>query len=456
MNDEHLLAPEVVQRDELVLEVRQPKGAEGRPHGERCRLLRPARHRQAAGDAVTAHVHQALLGLVKAEQDPSLLPRELAEHGPQCEQDQSQQDADHAEQEFHRPLPFVLISTAGREIRGRESFFGLIVRVKDSDGRSDSQGIDSRPLIGLNLDPSNPFEIVGGTSLWAPAWAGLLALANQGRVAAGEATLNSSTPTDTQQALYMLPQSDYNMIATGNNGYTAGAGYNLATGLGTPVASTLVPDLVAYHGPGTSYSGPTIAALRNVNLVNSGTSSGSPIDVFSVFDSFTVRTAGSEWPSILVSAATSACGTDDGAGPARLGPGHWLLLSKWACLRTRLCIESQAPGLVPRPVAGVTGTQVSVKLMPRQPAWSGARPWASLGSQGTRSHRSYARESARTRSPFVFRPSSAPACLRCPTRSWTNWPPIRSCGECLGRPDPSTSRFFRRRGWRMFPARPIH
>jgi hypothetical protein len=218
--------------------------------------------------------------------------------------------------------------------------------------------------------------------LWAPAWAGLLALANQGRVAAGEATLNSSTPTDTQQALYMLPQSDYNMIATGNNGYTAGAGYNLATGLGTPVASTLVPDLVAYHGPGTSYSGPTIAALRNVNLVNSGTSSGSPIDVFSVFDSFTVPDSGlgmAQHPGLSsdlsVRYQTTAPGLP-GWAPATgsfsqsghaFGPGFASNLS--------------APGLVPRPVAGVTGTQVSVKLMPRQPAWSGARPWASLGSQ---------------------------------------------------------------------------
>ena len=32
-----------------------------------------------------------------------------------------------------------------------------------------------------NLDPSNPFEVVGGTSLSAPAWAGLLALVNQGQ-----------------------------------------------------------------------------------------------------------------------------------------------------------------------------------------------------------------------------------------------------------------------------------
>jgi subtilase family serine protease len=94
-----------------------------------------------------------------------------------------------------------------------------------------------------NLDPSNPFEVVGGTSLSAPVWAGLIALVNQGRVAADEATLNSVTPTDTQRALYMLPQSDFNTIDSGTNGYSAGAGYNLVTGLGTPVANLLVPDL---------------------------------------------------------------------------------------------------------------------------------------------------------------------------------------------------------------------
>ncbi len=139
-----------------------------------------------------------------------------------------------------------------------------------------------------NLDPSNPFEIVGGTSLSAPAWAGLLALANQGRAAAGESTLNSTSPTDTQQALYMLPQSDYNVITSGTNGYSAGGGYNLVTGLGTPVANLLVPDLIAYKGPGTSYTGPTVAALQNTGLVNTGTSDSGPMDVFSVFDSWTV------------------------------------------------------------------------------------------------------------------------------------------------------------------------
>ncbi len=37
-----------------------------------------------------------------------------------------------------------------------------------------------------NLTGSDPFEVVGGTSLSAPSWAGLIALANQGRAAAGQ------------------------------------------------------------------------------------------------------------------------------------------------------------------------------------------------------------------------------------------------------------------------------
>jgi len=143
-----------------------------------------------------------------------------------------------------------------------------------------------------NLDPSNPFQVVGGTSLSAPAWAGLLAVVDQGRSAAGEPDLNSASPVEVQQALYSLPQSDYNTITSGNNGYSASAGYNLVTGLGTPVASSLVPDLIAYQGPGTTYSRPTAGPLQNSGLVNTGTGDSGPMDIFSVFDSFTVASVG--------------------------------------------------------------------------------------------------------------------------------------------------------------------
>ena len=78
------------------------------------------------------------------------------------------------------------------------------------------------------------------------------------------------------------------MIASGNNGYSAGAGYNLVTGLGTPVASFLVPDLVAFQGPDTTYSGSTVGALPSSGLVTSGSTVSGANQVFSVFDSITV------------------------------------------------------------------------------------------------------------------------------------------------------------------------
>src|SRR6185437_8852202 len=76
----------------------------------------------------------------------------------------------------------------------------------------------------------------GGTSAGTPQWAALIALAAQER----GAPLNS---TQTLDALYQLAgnRSDFNDILTGSNGaYQAGTGYDLVTGLGTPVANQLI------------------------------------------------------------------------------------------------------------------------------------------------------------------------------------------------------------------------
>jgi hypothetical protein len=137
-----------------------------------------------------------------------------------------------------------------------------------------------------NLDPSNPWEVVGGTSLSAPCWAGLIALVNQGRVAAGQPTLNSTSPTQTQQALYSLSQTDYNGISSGSNGYSALAGYNLVTGLGTPIANLLVSDLIASNFPISGQVAPISAA----GLVNSGGSAGNAGSVGQVMNVFMART----------------------------------------------------------------------------------------------------------------------------------------------------------------------
>jgi hypothetical protein len=99
-----------------------------------------------------------------------------------------------------------------------------------------------------NFGDSDAWTVVGGTSLSAPSWAGLFALANQGLTAAGKRTLNSDGRTAAQQGLYNVPAADFNDVTDGTNGFSAGAGYDLVTGLGTPRADRLIPDLIAYDG----------------------------------------------------------------------------------------------------------------------------------------------------------------------------------------------------------------
>jgi len=112
------------------------------------------------------------------------------------------------------------------------------------------------PDVSMNADPNTgvavydsfnngtqtPWEQVGGTSLSCPSWAGIIAIADQGRALAGEASLDGVK--DTLPMLYKLPASDFHDITTGNNGFPAGPGYDLVTGIGTPVANLLVPGLV--------------------------------------------------------------------------------------------------------------------------------------------------------------------------------------------------------------------
>ncbi len=143
-----------------------------------------------------------------------------------------------------------------------------------------------------NLDPSNPFEVVGGTSLSAPAWAGLIALVDQGRAAAGDPALNHSTPTEAQQDLYRLSQTDFNVISSGTNGgYNAARGYNLVTGLGTPVTNLLVPDLVAGNLSSSGLVAP-ISATLNANPDYNGSNANNPNNAFCVFAALTADSPG--------------------------------------------------------------------------------------------------------------------------------------------------------------------
>src|SRR5262249_41300267 len=96
-------------------------------------------------------------------------------------------------------------------------------------------------------------------SAGAPQWAGLIAIADQGRALAGQAPLSSA---QTLSAIYNSSNSSgLHDITKGsstgsyavydNNGnflgtitVAPGTGFDMVTGVGSPVANVLVPDLV--------------------------------------------------------------------------------------------------------------------------------------------------------------------------------------------------------------------
>lgn len=113
---------------------------------------------------------------------------------------------------------------------------------------------DANPNTGYAIydsvayDGSSGWTEVGGTSAGAPQWSAIVAIADQGRVAAGESTLNGA-----QSAIYSLPASDFHDITSGSNGgYSATVGYDEVTGRGTPIGSSVIAGLEAYTGSSSS------------------------------------------------------------------------------------------------------------------------------------------------------------------------------------------------------------
>jgi ell wall binding domain 2 (CWB2) len=123
------------------------------------------------------------------------------------------------------------------------------------------------PDVSASAQPSNGYRIfftsngtsrwftIGGTSAAAPTWAALIALADASTSCNGH-RLGFLNP-----ALYLLRAAwpaDFHDVTSGNNDavgansgkYAAGPGYDMATGLGTPVGANLTGDLCS-DGSGT-------------------------------------------------------------------------------------------------------------------------------------------------------------------------------------------------------------
>jgi hypothetical protein len=153
------------------------------------------------------------------------------------------------------------------------------------------------PDVSMEADPNTGVYVldsynggwmeVGGTSLSCPMWAGLIGIADQGRVANSETTLDG--PSQTLPTLYSLPSSDFHDVTTGNNGtYSATTGYDLVTGRGTPIASLVISGLVGQengggNGNGGSSSSPSFSTPASGTLsgtsVTFSTTNGNAINV---------------------------------------------------------------------------------------------------------------------------------------------------------------------------------
>ena len=122
------------------------------------------------------------------------------------------------------------------------------------------------PDVAYDADPNTGFLIydtynlggwqqVGGTSDAAPQWAALVAIADQGRAAAGKTSLDGATQL--LPIIYEVPQStNFHDVTSGSSSSGNGgpaepavAGYDLATGLGSPQANVLIPSLITSIPP---------------------------------------------------------------------------------------------------------------------------------------------------------------------------------------------------------------
>jgi tripeptidyl-peptidase-1 len=126
------------------------------------------------------------------------------------------------------------------------SYFNGVTVAPKSGYNSNGRGYPDVAVLGYNyvLAIGGQFTLESGTSASAPVFAGMITLINDARLAQGKSPLGFLN-----QALYSLDSSVFNDIVTGDNkctcnvccsqGFTAAAGWDPVSGLGTPIFSNL-------------------------------------------------------------------------------------------------------------------------------------------------------------------------------------------------------------------------
>jgi subtilase family serine protease len=88
-------------------------------------------------------------------------------------------------------------------------------------------------------------NLYGGTSFATPMWAGYVALVNQQGALDGQPPLGFINPALYDIGLSSSYDTAFHDITSGNNGYSATTGYDLATGWGSPNGSGLISGLLS-------------------------------------------------------------------------------------------------------------------------------------------------------------------------------------------------------------------
>jgi hypothetical protein len=212
---------------------------------------------------------------------------------------------------------------------------------------------DSDPNTGFpvydtyNNTAAHPWEQFGGTSDAAPQWAALIAIADQGRALNGLASLDGASQT--LPLIYSVNAADFRDITSGASQgkpqYSAVAGFDFATGRGSPIANLVIRDLAGVSSdPGdpvvTSFSISTVSStvagtsfsttisavnsshnvvpgyLGTVHFTSQDGAAGLPADYtftaddngVHTFDNLVLKTAGSQLVTITDSVTQSILG----------------------------------------------------------------------------------------------------------------------------------------------------
>ncbi|MGQ0633051.1 MAG: S53 family peptidase [Planctomycetaceae bacterium] len=127
-----------------------------------------------------------------------------------------------------------------------------------------------------DINGAGAWYTLGGTSVGAPQWAALVAIANQGLALKGQDSLEGRA--ELLPAIYSMPGSNFHDVTSGTttNGtitYTASVGYDLITGRGSPRADLVVASLLNVQTNNTT-SGSTGGSTGGTTSGGGGNTTG--------------------------------------------------------------------------------------------------------------------------------------------------------------------------------------